>query len=578
MIEKTKTMVKEETNGKRFFPTKAFHDAQDHLQTNRVLVIKGNTGDGKTSTAIQLLHWLIEEQPSRQPLQLHDIKDLKLMTPNSNLVTFIDDIFGEKDVGRMDVQEWNKRITDLKTLFVNEQIHGNCLLITIRNEIFNALAKCSLGAVFTKANIIDLSLDKYKTKNEKQKLLEMYEPDKFSWEDDEKRKILACSPDIGFPQCCQLFCNSVELQKRRVDFFENPFQFFVEALSKLPECPAILFLFLNDGVIKVTDLDPNGDKVNKALLDEAFAINLVGFEDDRTTMTYKKKVGFVKDSLEKLSGYLVRKSKNIFCRDEVYRFDHHSIFVTVALLYGDKTRVGFIQNCPTDFLSYLTTSKTSSKSVAISSDHYTYLCERLLREFEREMWDYDDSCIDDLDVWKDREFVVTLIRLFDERKVDRLTVLSNACYSGSKECVVQLLREGVKPDKDTPLWLMIIRGDVYIEGDVDILKAVVTYLNEEIKLDLFNKACESGSVECALYLLHEGVKPDRDTPWWSLITGGHHGRGDVDVLKNVMIYLNDQIKLHLLNEACGSESEDCVSCLLCEGVTPTKETLFPVLE
>ncbi|XP_069115991.1 uncharacterized protein [Argopecten irradians] len=109
MIETTINRIRTEKE-KKFLQTKAYNDAKEKLRMNRVLVIKGNTGDGTTSTAFQLLHWLDEEQ-CRKPVG--EIKDLKLIAPNCNVVCLIDDIFGLKDIGKLDVQEWNKRLKDV---------------------------------------------------------------------------------------------------------------------------------------------------------------------------------------------------------------------------------------------------------------------------------------------------------------------------------------------------------------------------------------------------------------------------------------------------------------------------------
>ncbi|XP_069109534.1 uncharacterized protein [Argopecten irradians] len=522
MIETTINRIRTEKE-KPFLETTAFHDAQAKLRMNRVLVIKGNTGDGKTSAAFQLLHSLTEEQQSRKPLQLHKIKKLDLLAPNSNLVCIIDDIFGQKDISKSDEGEWNKRLKHVETLFVDKQNQTNILLITIRNEIFNALTEQSLETVFTEENIVDLSSDKYQIKEEKQQLLAIYTPKIFSWDEKEITKILGCKLHIGFPQCCHLFCKSVELQKMRTDFFENPIKFFIDALSKLPECSAILFLFLNDGKIKVNDLDPNGDKVNKTLLEQAFGIKLVQCQD-RTKREYVEKVDFVRESLDKLLGFLVRKVK-YRSGEEVYRFDHDSIYVTVALLYGKKTPVGYIKHCPRKALSYLTTVKTSTDMVVISPGHYNDLCERLLPEFESvKRYDYD-TVIGSLDVWKDPVFVEMFDKYLNEKKANKVDILNKACLSGSVQLALYLLKNGVKPDEDTDWWRLITRGRGFGEGDLDILKEIVVYLNDEMKQKLLNKACESGSSECVMYLLSVGAKPDKHTDWWRLITRGR-GRGE----------------------------------------------------
>ncbi|XP_021373245.1 uncharacterized protein LOC110463181 isoform X2 [Mizuhopecten yessoensis] len=176
MIVRTKARI-EEDKKRTFIATKGFQDAKEKLHKNQVLVIKGNTGDGKTTTAIHLILGLIEEQQGRQPLQLHNIKDLDSLPPKSKLITFIDDIFGEKVAHEKDVGEWNKRIESvLPTLCGDKPTEANFLLITIRNEAFNSLRSHSLENVFVDSNIIDLSSDVYKIEGEKLKLLELYKP------------------------------------------------------------------------------------------------------------------------------------------------------------------------------------------------------------------------------------------------------------------------------------------------------------------------------------------------------------------------------------------------------------------
>ncbi|XP_033729702.1 uncharacterized protein LOC117318882 isoform X2 [Pecten maximus] len=225
MIDTTKARVTEEIK-KSFIDTQAFRDGKEKLQKNRIAVLKGNTGDGKTSTAIQLLHWLSQEQHNRQPVQLHNIKDLDLLAPSSKTVIFIDDIFGEKDLRKKEVQEWNKRVNSvIPRLCGDDQTEANFILITVRNEIFNSLKTHSLADVFTDVNIVDLSADTYKVTEEKNKLLELYKPSEFSWEKEEKEEIVKCAPNIGFPQCCRIFRDVPEVQKERVKFFQSPFIF-----------------------------------------------------------------------------------------------------------------------------------------------------------------------------------------------------------------------------------------------------------------------------------------------------------------------------------------------------------------
>ncbi|XP_069103096.1 uncharacterized protein [Argopecten irradians] len=57
MIETTISMIKTEKEKEiQFMPTKAYHDAQEKLRKNRVLVIKGNTGTAKRLLHFNLIH------------------------------------------------------------------------------------------------------------------------------------------------------------------------------------------------------------------------------------------------------------------------------------------------------------------------------------------------------------------------------------------------------------------------------------------------------------------------------------------------------------------------------------------
>ncbi|XP_033739800.1 uncharacterized protein LOC117327078 [Pecten maximus] len=170
----------------------------------------------------------------------------------------------------------------------------------------------------------------------------------------------------------------------------------------------------------------------------------------------------------------------------------------------------------------------------------------------------------------DIELLKNVVIYFDDEI--KMDLLRKTCQSGSTECFFYLLRQGVEPDNTFPFWSLITRGREDVKGDVDILQKVVIYLNDMVKQDCLNKACRSGSVECALYLLCEGVQTDKDTDWWSLITRGRLYNVDMDLLKEVAIYLDDELKLGLLNKACRCGSEECALYFLRQGIKPDMDT------
>ncbi|XP_021373236.1 uncharacterized protein LOC110463178 [Mizuhopecten yessoensis] len=585
LIERTKAMI-EEDKKRTFIATKGFQDAKEKLHKSQVVVIKGNTGDGKTTTAIRLILGLIEEQRGRQPLELHNIEDLDSLPPKSKLITFIDDIFGERVAHEKDVGEWNKRIKSvLPTLCGDKPTEANFLLITIRNEVFNSLRSHSLENVFVDSNIIDLSSNNFKIKEEKLELLELYKPKKgeFSWKENEKEEIVRYATGIGFPQCCRLFRDIPELQKERFNFFKRPFYFLNSVLSKLAECNALLFLFLNDGHIEAKDLDPNGEKVNKTLLGEAFDIDLKDVGEDMSAWKDKQKIDYVRKSLDTLSGFLVVKQQNWSGDGFEYRFAHDSIRDTLALLYGQITPIGYIKYCPRDSLSLFTISKSSPDRIMLSPDNYEYMFERICKVFETSRFDHYYG-VSFLDVWTDRQFIERFVKWLNDKNIDQVDVLNKASSSGVNPFVLYLLSEGVKPDKDTD-WFSLLTGFRY--DDVDFLKKVFIYMNDEMKLDLLNRICSCGFVKCVLYLLSQGVKPDEDTDWWSLFKKSYEDDVDMDdedmdilknddedisVLKKVVVYMNDEMKLDLLNKACSHGFEEFALYLLSRGVEPDKDT------
>ncbi|OWF42547.1 hypothetical protein KP79_PYT06576 [Mizuhopecten yessoensis] len=497
MIETTEARIIKEKENYTFVPTKSFQDAHEKLMKNRVVVIEGNAGEGKTSIAFELLHLLcrdVEEGQQQQqqrrrrrrrhPLELHNIKDLDLVLPTSHLVIYLDDIFGKNVVHKQDVEEWKQRENSIfSKLFGNEHTEGNFLIIASRSGILSSLNGPFSETVLTKKNIVELGIDA----REKLEMLKSYEPkDNFvSWTDNEEKEIVMCAPDTGFPQCCSLFRDAPSLHTERVNFFRRPFCFMKSFLSKLEDgkCYSLMYLFLNGGEVKEEDLDHHNENFDKNLLEEAFAVDIVKVTPTVELLYNKeRKVEFVKESLNCLLGWLVKKEpiqKQGFC----YKFNHDSIEETVALLYGEKTPLGYIQNCPRKFLSFLTTSPPIPNRIRLSSNNqYNTMFKRLVKEFESDYsvsqsywFDIKYQQITSLDVWTDTQFLQGFIRWLSDQNVDKklchqikLALLNEACSSGAEECVLYLLSEGVKPDKKTPFY-------VVKRGSLNVLRKLLEY-------------------------------------------------------------------------------------------------------
>ncbi|XP_033730861.1 uncharacterized protein LOC117320370 isoform X2 [Pecten maximus] len=495
MIDTTKSTIQTEKDNNQFVPTKSLQDARQKLLKNKIIIIQGNSGDGKSSTALELLRLLCcneeegQQKQCRQPLQLHDIKDMDWVSPKSQLVIYFDDIFGKNVVCQEDVKEWEKREKGIIAKLCGNESEANYLVITIRSGIFNSIS--GLGKLFTKENIVDLS--QYKEEKEKLALLRLYQPktEFVKWTDDEEKQIVASAPDIGFPQCCRLFRDTPSLQTERVKFFERPLHYFKSSLSKLEDGKfhGLLYLFLNGGSVVEHDLDPSIENIEESeKMKAAFAFDVVkvNLTPELIHKIEKKKAEFVKESLECLLGWLVRKDskliwkQNCFQDYPCFKFNHDSIEETVALLYGEKTPIGYIQNCPKKFLSYVTTTKNTPNRIVISSDNQTNaMYKRIVTEFQsvdpKSYW-YLSECdyLVRLDVWTDTLFLQGFIRWLsgqnDDKNLHQLikgALLNGACSAGLEDRVSYLLSVGVTPDNDTPF--SVVKG-----GSVQLLTQLLS--------------------------------------------------------------------------------------------------------
>ncbi|XP_021357972.1 uncharacterized protein LOC110453380 isoform X2 [Mizuhopecten yessoensis] len=524
MLEGTQNKIQEEMK-KGFILTKGFRDAQQRLLKNRVVVLKGNTGDGKTVTAVQLLHWLRKEQQGIYPLQINNFEDLDLVTALSQCTIFIDDIFGEKDVGANDVCEWQKRI---KSVLPTLCELGNYLLINVSNEVFNSLKRDSSETVFIKSNIIDLSSNEYKIESERVALLELYEPkhNAFSWTDTEKEDVVEFGIGVGFPLCCRLFRDDPCLQEERVNFFRRPFSFWNNALSKLGHYAALFFLFINGDELMEKDLDPKCKRGNKILLEESFEIDSMCSGEDRTKLTHKEKKEFVQKYLDTLLGFLVVKERN-YAGDDVYKFYHDSIHATVALLYGKNKPIGYIKNCPRKSLLHLTTSTFSKNMIAISPDLYIDMYTRLLQEIKIQT-NHDHPTIDSLQVWTDSQFLEGFIKwLHDITHLSEIKILNKMCSSGVELCALQLLSNGVKPDKDTPF--CVIEG-----GNLKVLCKLLEY---DITTTARAASSKSSHDVYNINILHEACVLEREKMVRMLCDNFPHLVHATDSLKQSTLHL-----------------------------------------
>ena len=108
----------------------------EHLCEFGYVIVKGNPGDGKTTLSVFIMNHLIEK--GKIPIQIRSPSDWdEFISPNENLLVFIDNIFGEISVSQTEVIQWSSRFPEIRTS-VGFDVEGsdNMVIITIINYTY----------------------------------------------------------------------------------------------------------------------------------------------------------------------------------------------------------------------------------------------------------------------------------------------------------------------------------------------------------------------------------------------------------------------------------------------------------
>lgn len=555
-------MVEREVQ-KTFIETAAFRAAKRKIVTKNLVVIKGNSGDGKTTLALRLLAWLgqrgtSEDGPGgerrriKKAIQLHELNSWdETVAPNLMLAIFHDDILA--DTGHF--EQWQRRQHAIVTSISGDTTcQANCLIVVIRNDVFSEYeAKLSKDGFFNSDNIVDLSSAEYIITKERLDILNVYKPNNLKLTQNEELEIVESAPNIGFPQCCCLFQDVPDLQCLKVDFFKKPLHFMDKTLSKLSPIKqiALLFLLLNGGEVIAEHLDPNGDALNKDALKAAFEIDET---DEPSCLSINKTAMRLKRTLDILAGSLVTEGTNWDWRrrEEVkhYHFAHDSIQDAMAIWYAKRTLMGFIQNCPTDSLSYLKCCiGDSTCHIHVAYDNST-LYKRLLRELKSRS-SYAYRCLASLNLWRNEDFLSEFFKWLEQQNAVK----------------------HVYVDWTAADYLFIVYAAQV--DNLPLLKHLFRKCTNRPQLkNALDAACRSASKDCALYILSRGVTPD-STSMLSTIEGG-----DMVLLTKMLTYeglANAKLHHHFFGEmnilhlACVHEREDMTVFLAKECQYLTKE-------
>ncbi|XP_060070137.1 uncharacterized protein LOC132550137 [Ylistrum balloti] len=583
LIDQTKAWIEDQRAKHPYVPTKAIRVAKEKILKNKFLIVRGNSGDGKTRLAVELLHWLMDrhDMAIRQSQETsHSLKEpvslTNLMTwdttvtPNSRLAILFDDMFGYGCDVQKEIDWWKKRESFVLPCLQGEMHEkGNCLIITMRNDIYNEHRSIfDRQGLFSPDKIIDLSSPEFLLEDEKRSILQMYTTTLRNFQqfsEVEIAEILRTSPGIGFPECCRVFASTSELHIERVNFFRHPLKYMRDIIKgKFHEeqQKALLYLFLSHGQAPVRQLDVENENIDKLTVEKVFSMSMSEKNQVSLNGDLSSKLRCIKKGLESLCGSFVRKEKGVFY------FFHDSIHDAVAILYGELTPQGFLKNCNCEYLRYIVTPKCKETSckIIVDEDIYEFVYQRIFEELKlRDCTKY--SVIASLIPWNDSQFVSGFFDWIHEqvdvpedfrfrRKLGNIMI--EDCES--------VFDEEMNEDERGSFFVVVAKVNSYclLKQLIDRGLASAQQLKEAL-----DQALRSGSEECVSLLLETGVTPDSRS-CFSAVEGGkitllsrleHYG---IIATSRAKIsrsgYLLEDV--NLLHEACLFQHDEIVDYLL----------------
>ncbi|KAK3612147.1 hypothetical protein CHS0354_016526 [Potamilus streckersoni] len=565
-----------------FIPTSQTEKAKKLLQEKRSVVIKGNPGEGKTSTA---LHLIDNNNYTDQRVVIIRPEQWDRVDTDWVKIVILEDIFGQYDFDPGLLQDWTERYLKKIQNHVDE---GKLqVIITIRNDIFlKAFTKLKSFELFRCDRFLTLCSDKLQ-KADKNNILDRELKRKNKAKDMTVNKIEQCIINfkglIGFPKCCTLFAGNEDLFVQGPDFFKSPEKFLVDNIRNLKadSLLALAFLFY---VVEIEEeyLSPSQFKEYKNYLQvlQEIAKCLRISIDDSTIIALRQ-------SYEHYSGLYVKKVSS--CQDgenlpyvshsvmnvnkSCIQFSHATVHEAVGQVLGDMCPEMVVKYGDSGYLyrrTYAAEAKDNvSQNVFIPVSVYGVLVERMVHDVVEKR--IINSVVKH-SALRQNQFVK---KLKDELpKVNRIRdVLMADPYSKQRNF-------GDVSEGDCSTFLQCV-----LQSDEDAVKLVYSHLMEFLACTHNNKGhncwqCEEKQtlLELALYYHHFETADQLITmnacyTHVSLCNAARHGE-----LSRVQTILEDLKRRQNFNPDCTeaeqtlyrayiSGNQDIIEILLQEGIT-----------
>ncbi|XP_053385808.1 uncharacterized protein LOC128550573 [Mercenaria mercenaria] len=240
---------------KYFVKTTQYHEARKVLLNQKVIVLDGAPGEGKTTMAKELINE-VSENKCTVFRTVRELEHIKFKNLDVNGI-FIDDMFGAAVFDKYESRKWQKIWPRVEKWVDGSQNCERYVVVTSRTHILKEAMQIVHNAnTFKKENIFTLSSLKLQVVEKREILTQHFEKarDNSNKEqkgkntdsqpktiDEKQRKFLydtdfkslGLSSTIGFPECARLFANNADIFSKGIEFFKTPMKFIKICMSDI---------------------------------------------------------------------------------------------------------------------------------------------------------------------------------------------------------------------------------------------------------------------------------------------------------------------------------------------------------
>jgi energy-coupling factor transporter ATP-binding protein EcfA2 len=353
-----------------FYETMGTAKVLDKIWKNNIVMIIGNSGEGKSAT-MKYASFLLKNE-GFEVIPVSSANDIPFQRFSDRKQLFvIDDIFGKYRLDSVAFETWRRLNDRLKVIFRDKNVKLLCTLRRqLKHDIGRFLHETIFDAVTVELDSYDLSLSKSEKKGIFKKHLS-HRNIEMQFDDDSIQKICECA--YAFPLMCKLFASNSNYLNRKTNFFTSPSVIFKEELDHLQEennevyCALVLIVIFDckeiERIFDITCEIDRRDCYNLIL--QACGVG----ESISRTHLYKR--------LLSVSGVFVE------CHNP-FEFIHDEIENIIAFHFGSSFPKTILRCCKSAFLREqigITGHEMDDENVLIiEKTNYDALSERILLE------------------------------------------------------------------------------------------------------------------------------------------------------------------------------------------------------